>query len=98
MLLGQSVFNAFHFNPLKQAHLLEVLAELAVLLSTVYCWYQDACAFQTWRAWRAPLRLAFISMIISVALAAVFGLPEELAVELIHITLVVVVLSHLFTG
>lgn len=31
--LGPSVFNAFHFNPLKQAHLLEVLAEVAVLVS-----------------------------------------------------------------
>lgn len=122
VLLGPSVFGVFHFNPLKQAHLLEVLAELAVLLSLFIAGTKMPVPF-SWKAWHTPLRLAFISMTSSVALTAafgyyllgwfgvrgigslyylmfavVFGLPEELALELIHITLVVVVLSIIIHG
>ena len=72
VLLGPSIFGVFHFNPLKQAHLLEVLAELAVLLSLFIAGTKMPVPFR-WKAWRIPLRLAFISMTISVALTAAFG-------------------------
>ncbi len=72
VVLGPSVFGAFHFNPLEQAHLLEVLAEVAVLVSLFIAGMKMPIPFQ-WREWNAPLRLAFISMSISVALTAAFG-------------------------
>lgn len=70
--LGPTVFGAFHFNPLKQAHFLEVLAEVAVLLSLFIAGMKMPVPFR-WQEWRAPIRLAFVSMTISVALTAAFG-------------------------
>lgn len=70
--LGPSVLGAFHFNPLKQAHLLEVLAEIAVLVSLFIAGMKMPLPFR-WREWRVPVRLAFLSMTISVALTAAFG-------------------------
>ncbi|MCM0612074.1 cation:proton antiporter [Marinobacter sediminum] len=72
VLLGPSILGVFHFNPLQQAHLLEVLAELAVLVSLFIAGTKMPVPFR-WKAWRVPLRLAFISMTISVALTAAFG-------------------------
>jgi NhaP-type Na+/H+ or K+/H+ antiporter len=72
VVLGPSVFGAFHFNPLQQAHLLEILAEVAVLVSLFIAGMKMPVPFN-WREWQAPMRLAFISMSISVALTAVFG-------------------------
>lgn len=71
VLLGPLMFGVFHFNPLKQAHLLEVLAELAVLLSLFIAGTKMPVPFR-WRAWCVPLRLAFVSMTISVVLTAAF--------------------------
>jgi NhaP-type Na+/H+ or K+/H+ antiporter len=70
--LGPSVFGAFHFNPLKQAHLLEVLAEVAVLLSLFIAGMKMPVPVSL-REWRVPVRLAFLSMTISVVLTAAFG-------------------------
>lgn len=70
--LGPTVFGAFHFNPLKQAHFLEVLAEVAVLLSLFIAGMKMPVPF-LWQKWKAPIRLALVSMTISVALTAVFG-------------------------
>ncbi|NYS61473.1 cation:proton antiporter [Vreelandella salicampi] len=70
--LGPSILGAFHFNPLKQAHLLEVLAEIAVLVSLFIAGMKMPLPFR-WREWHAPVRLAFLSMTISVALTAAFG-------------------------
>lgn len=72
VILGPSVFGAFHFNPLQQAHLLEVLAEVAVLVSLFIAGMKMPVPFR-WQEWHAPVRLAFISMAISVALTAAFG-------------------------
>jgi sodium/hydrogen antiporter len=72
IVLGPSVFGAFHFNPLKQAHLLEVLAEIAVLLSLFIAGMKMPVPVR-WLEWRVPVRLAFLSMTISVALTAVFA-------------------------
>jgi len=70
--LGPSVFGAFHFNPLKQAHLLEVFAENAVLLSLFIAGMKTPVPVR-WLEWRVPVRLAFLSMTISVALTAAFA-------------------------
>ncbi|SFR61898.1 sodium/proton antiporter, CPA1 family [Marinobacter daqiaonensis] len=70
--LGPTVFGAFHFNPLEQAHLLEILAEVAVLVSLFIAGMKMPVPVR-WREWRAPVRLAFVSMTISVALTAAFG-------------------------
>lgn len=70
--LGPTVFGAFHFNPLEQAHWLEIFAEVAVLLSLFIAGMKMPVPFR-WQQWRAPMRLAFISMTISVALTALFG-------------------------
>lgn len=72
VILGPSVLGAFHFNPLEQAHLLEVLAEIAVLVSLFIAGMKMPLPFR-WREWRVPVRLAFVSMSISVALTAAFG-------------------------
>ncbi|MFO7576715.1 MAG: cation:proton antiporter [Pelovirga sp.] len=72
IVLGPSVFDTFHFNPFKQAHLLEVLAEIAVLLSLFIAGMKMPVPV-TWLEWRIPVRLAFLSMSISVALTAVFA-------------------------
>lgn len=72
VVLGPSFLDAFHFNPLKQAHLLEVLAEVAVLVSLFIAGMKMPLPFQ-WQRWNAPLRLAFVSMTLSVALTAAFG-------------------------
>ncbi|MCG2581902.1 MAG: cation:proton antiporter [Marinobacter sp.] len=72
VVLGPTVFDAFHFNPLKEAHLLEVLAEVAVLVSLFIAGMKMPLPFR-WREWHTPVRLAFLSMTISVALTAVFA-------------------------
>jgi len=72
VLLGPSILDVFHFNPLKQSHLLEVLAELAVLLSLFIAGTKMPVPF-SWKQWGTPTRLAFISMTISVCLTAAFG-------------------------
>lgn len=70
--LGPSVLDTFHFNPLKQSHLLEILAEIAVLVSLFIAGMKMPVPF-SWREWNAPVRLAFIGMTISVAFTAAFG-------------------------
>ncbi len=72
IILGPSVFGVFHFNPLNQAPLLEVLAEIAVLLSLFIAGMKMPVPIR-WLEWRVPVRLAFLSMTISVALTAAFA-------------------------
>jgi NhaP-type Na+/H+ or K+/H+ antiporter len=72
MTLGPSMLGAFHFNPLEQAHLLEVLAEVALLLSLFIAGMKVPVPVR-WKDWHAPVRLAFLSMALSVALTAAFG-------------------------
>lgn len=72
VILGPTLLGAFHFNPLKQSHLLEVITEVAALISLFIAGIKMPMPFK-WRQWRAPIRLAFASMAISVALTALFG-------------------------
>lgn len=69
---GPMGFGLFHFNPLKQSALLELLTELAVLVS-LYCAGVKMPAPATIKRWRNPLQLAVLSMAITVGLVALFG-------------------------
>jgi len=72
IVIGPTVLNLFHFNPLKQSGLLEILTELAVLLSLFAAGMKMPVPFRYSR-WRAPVLLAFASMAVTVALMTAFG-------------------------
>ncbi len=72
LIIGPTVLNAFHFNPLKQSHLLEIVTEVAVLLSLFAAGMKMPVPVSFLR-WRRPVLLAFLAMSITVALMALFG-------------------------
>ncbi len=79
LLVGPTVLNLFHFNPLKESALLEVLTEVVVLISLFSAGVKMPVPFSFAR-WRTPILLASVSMAVSVALVAAFahfllGLP-----------------------
>ena len=79
LLVGPTVLNLFHFNPLKESALLEVLTEVVVLISLFSAGVKMPAPVSLAR-WRAPILLATVSMVLSVAMVAVFayfilGLP-----------------------
>lgn len=72
ILIGPMGFGLFHFNPLKESGLLEVLTEIAVLVS-LYCAGVQMPAPVTFKHWRSPLQLATLSMAVTVGLVTLFG-------------------------
>jgi sodium/hydrogen antiporter len=72
LLVGPTVLNAFHFNPLKQSALLEVLTEVAVLISLFSAGVKMPVPVSFAR-WRTPILLASVSMTVSVVLVAAFA-------------------------
>ena len=72
LLVGPTVLNVFHFNPLKQSALLEVLTEVVVLISLFSAGVKMPAPFSFAR-WRAPVLLATVSMAASVGLIAAFA-------------------------
>lgn len=72
VLVGPTVFNAFHFNPLQESALLEVLTEVAVLISLFSAGVKMPLGVSFAR-WRAPILLASVSMAVSVGLVAAFA-------------------------
>lgn len=72
IILGPTGLALYHFNPLKEAKLLEILTEVAVLISLFAAGVKMPVPFNLKR-WRAPLQLAFISMTITVICVAAFG-------------------------
>ena len=79
LLVGPTVLNVFHFNPLKESALLEVLTEVAVLISLFSAGIKMPVPVSFAR-WRTPILLATVSMAVSVGLVAAFawyflGLP-----------------------
>jgi NhaP-type Na+/H+ or K+/H+ antiporter len=79
LLVGPSVLNVFHFNPLKESALLEVLTEIAVLISLFSAGIKMPAPFSFGR-WRTPILLATVSMTVTVGMVAAFayyvlGLP-----------------------
>jgi len=71
MLVGPTVLHVFHFNPLKQSALLEVLTEVAVLISLFSAGVKMPAPI-SFKRWRTPVLLATVSMTVSVALVAAF--------------------------
>jgi NhaP-type Na+/H+ or K+/H+ antiporter len=79
LLVGPSGLQWFHFNPLKQSALLEVLTEVVVLISLFSAGVKMPVPFRL-AQWRTPIVLATVSMTITVGLIAlvvvyVFNLP-----------------------
>jgi sodium/hydrogen antiporter len=72
VLVGPTALNLFHFNPLKESALLEVLTEVAVLISLFSAGVKMPVPFN-FAQWRAPILLATVSMTITVALVAAFA-------------------------
>lgn len=86
LVIGPTVLNLFHFNPLKQSALLEVLTEAAVLISLYAAGVKMPLPVSLPR-WRTPIQLAVVSMTVTVGLVAAFshyllGLPLGAAVLL----------------
>jgi NhaP-type Na+/H+ or K+/H+ antiporter len=71
-VVGPMGFGLFHFNPLKESALLELLTEIAVLIS-LYCAGVKMPVPVNFMRWRTPLRLAVVSMTLTVGLVALFG-------------------------
>lgn len=72
LILGPTVLNIFYFDPLQQSARLEVLTEIAVLISLFSAGVKMPVPVRLAR-WRAPLRLAWVSMSITVGLIAAFS-------------------------
>jgi NhaP-type Na+/H+ or K+/H+ antiporter len=86
IVAGPTGLNLFHFNPLRQAAVLELLAEGAVLLALFGAGLKMPVPVR-WSRWRTPVLLAFLSLAITVGLVAVFaysvlGLPLGVGVLL----------------
>ncbi len=86
MVFGPTLLGLYHFNPLKESAVLEVLTEAAVLVS-LFAAGVKLPAPVTWARWRSPVLLAFASMAVTVFLIAAFvyyvlGLPLGAAVLL----------------
>jgi sodium/hydrogen antiporter len=72
LLIGPSVWGWFRFDPLAEAPMLEVLTEIAVLVSLFSAGVKMPVPV-TWMRWQPPVRLAWISMAITIALVAAFA-------------------------
>jgi sodium/hydrogen antiporter len=69
LLVGPSGLQWFHFNPLKQSALFEVLTEVVVLISLFAAGVKMPVPFRL-AQWRTPVLLATLSMAITVGLIA----------------------------
>ncbi|PWF45405.1 cation:proton antiporter [Massilia glaciei] len=79
LILGPLVLGIFSFNPFAQSHLLEMLTEIAVLISLFSAGVKMPVPM-TLKRWGGPIRLALVSMTLTVAMIAAFsyyvlGLP-----------------------
>lgn len=79
VLVGPMCLGLFHFNPLEESAMLEVLTEIALLISLFAAGVKMPVPV-TFARWRAPVLLAFLGMSVTVGLVALFayyalGLP-----------------------
>jgi sodium/hydrogen antiporter len=72
VLVGPTALDLFHFNPLKESALLQVLTEVAVLLSLFSAGVKMPVPF-SFAHWRGPILLATASMTITVVMVAEFA-------------------------
>lgn len=70
--LGPSFANQFHFNPVEHSALLEIITELAVIISLFAAGLKLAAPMGA-RIWWVPFRLATVSMVATVGLTALVG-------------------------
>jgi NhaP-type Na+/H+ or K+/H+ antiporter len=73
MVLGPTVANQFHFNPLEHSGVLEVFTEIAVLISLFGAGLKLAAPVGH-RIWWTPFRLATVSMVVTVGLVTLAGM------------------------
>ncbi len=71
--IGPMAGGYFHFNPLKQSALFEVITEIAVLISLYSAGVKCQAAF-TSPLWRVPLRLATLSVLLTVCMVTILGM------------------------
>jgi NhaP-type Na+/H+ or K+/H+ antiporter len=86
IILGPMVFNIFAFDPIKESALLETLTEIAVLISLFSAGVKMPVPI-TYKRWSPAIRMAWVSMTISVGMVAAFayfvlGLPLGVGVLL----------------
>lgn len=79
ILVGPTMLDVFRFRPIEESALLEVLTEVAVLISLFSTGIKMPVPFSLLR-WRAPILLASASMALTVGMVAAFayyvlGLP-----------------------
>lgn len=72
IVVGPTVLNAFHFNPLEESRVLAIATEVAVLLSLLTAGMKMPVPVTASR-WRTPILLAFPGMAITAALMTAFG-------------------------
>lgn len=72
LIVGPTGFGLLHFNPLEQSALLEILTEVAVLVSLFSAGVKMPAPI-TFARWRTPVFLAFASMTATVILVAGFA-------------------------
>ncbi|HEX8883274.1 MAG TPA: cation:proton antiporter, partial [Noviherbaspirillum sp.] len=65
IVLGPMVLGLFYFDPIKQSAVLELMTEIAVLISLFSAGVKMPVPVK-WPRWRAPVRLAWVSMTITV--------------------------------
>ncbi|MEX2131632.1 MAG: cation:proton antiporter [Pseudohongiellaceae bacterium] len=73
LVVGPSGFNLFHFNPLNGSALLEVLTEVAVLISLFAAGVKMPVPF-SWKRWTTPVLLATVAMTLTVGMVAGYGM------------------------
>lgn len=72
LILGPMALNIFAIDPVKQSHLLETLTEIAVLISLFSAGVKMPVPI-TLERWSPAIRMAWVSMSISVGLIAAFA-------------------------
>jgi NhaP-type Na+/H+ or K+/H+ antiporter len=72
LLLGPVALDVFSFNAIKQSQVLETLTEIAVLISLFSAGVKMPVPI-TYKRWGPSIRLAWLSMSITVGLVAAFG-------------------------
>ncbi|MEX0709538.1 MAG: cation:proton antiporter [Woeseia sp.] len=72
VVLGPSFANLFHFNPVEHSALLEIITEVAVIVSLFAAGLKLAAPMGA-RIWWVPFRLATVSMVTTVGLTALVG-------------------------
>jgi sodium/hydrogen antiporter len=85
-VLGPAVANSLELHPLRELALLETISEIALLIALFTVGIKLRVPIGDWR-WSLPLRLATISMLVTIAGIAVaaswlFGFPPGLALAL----------------